>query len=245
MVLKYVPDEGGPPSGEGFITEEGMRFVRVPGARLQIIIDRPTIAKTITYSAVKDALLTETSPSFPGQQHTRNLQRSSEIAIGGKGSVKGCGALKATTMSTLGDEFRFTEMEVRLQGAYCKKEEPTGFSVDWFSDKYLPPDGGFVLDGRIAHEDIEFLAAELQGAECALSINLSIGLFPGFFGEWDFEGWIGGELRFANREICLSVVENHNEMPRDFLSPKRPFDTKVYTCGPFNLIEFVTVTRDA
>ena len=246
MPVKYVPDEGGLLSGEGFVTEEGLRLVRVPRACIQIMIDRPMIEKTITYSALKDALLTETSPSFPGQQHSKNLLRSSEIVIRGKGSIEGFGALIATSLSTLGNKFRFTEMEVRLQSAFCKEgEEITGFSVDWFPEEYLPPDGGFVLDGCLAHEDIEFLAAELQGAECALSINLSIGCFPGFFGEWSFEGWIGGELRFADRKICLSVVENHNEMPRDFLSPERPFNTDVYTVGPHKLVEFVIVTQDA
>ncbi|MDH3669074.1 MAG: hypothetical protein OEN23_19340 [Paracoccaceae bacterium] len=128
-------------------------------------------------------------------------------------------------------------MEVRLEST----EEVTGFSVDWFSEEYIQPHGGFLLDGRLMQRDVDMLAEELRATDGTLIIELEIGRFPGFFGEWSFEGWDGGELKFANREICSRVVTNHEAIPDDFFDPKEPFKTEVATAGPHDLIRLMVV----
>ena len=79
MDVKFVDDEGGIASAEGFVEcHEGLetRFVRVPGATIRLVIEAPKILKVVSYRALKDARRTETTPSFPGQQHSHDLERS-------------------------------------------------------------------------------------------------------------------------------------------------------------------------
>ena len=127
-------------------------------------------------------------------------------------------------------------MEVRLEGA----KEVTGFVVSWFSGEYIHPHGGFQLDGRLIQQDVDLLVEELRATNGTLIINLNIGCFPGFFGEWSFEGFEGGELKFANREICLRVVTNYEAIPDDFFDPEEPFD-RINTIGPHDLISLAVV----
>ena len=177
------------------------------------------------------------SLSFTGQQHSSDLERSTATILSGKASVSGLGARLRTTLSRLGTLPDLTEMEVRLEST----EEVTGFSVDWFSEEYIQPHGGFLLDGRLMQRDVDMLAEELRATDGTLIIELEIGRFPGFFGEWSFEGWDGGELKFANREICSRVVTNHEAIPDDFFDPKEPFKTEVATAGPHDLIRLMVV----
>ena len=245
MEVRFVPDEGGLAPGEGFFEAYNKRLVRVPGATVQIAVESPEIRKVISYEAIKDARRTDTSPSFPGQQHSGDLKKSFCTEISGKGVISGQGARRRTTLSILGSEVDFTALEVQLQSARLEDgEEITGFSVDWLCQDYIPPSGGFILDGRLANADMQLLYDELQSTDRALLIELGIGLFPGFFGEWSFDGWDGGRIIFADRNICSHVVVNHKEIPSDFFDPEQPYKTHLYTAGPHKLIKLLTVAHN-
>lgn len=247
MNVKFVKDEGGVASAEGFVeSHDGLntRFVRVPGATIRLVIEVPKILKIVQYRALKDARRTEATPSFPGQQHSHDLERSTATILSGKASVSGMGSSRKTTLSTVGGLHEFDEVKVRLENARLENsEEVTGFSIDWFSDEYIEPHGGFLLDGRLMHRDIDLLAEELRATNGSLELELHIGLFPNFFGEWSFDGWDGGKLKFANRKICSSVVGNHEEIPEDFFDPEEPFGSWVYTRGPHDLINLMVISN--
>lgn len=239
MEVRFVEDEGGIASGEGFVEiHEGVetRFVRVPGATIRLIIEAPKISKVVTYKALKDACRTETTPSFPGQQHSHDLESSIATILSGKASISGLGAWSSTTLSKLGGLHELDEMEVRLENARLKNdEEITGFHIDWFSEEYIGPYGGFLIDGFLMQQDLDLIFEELRATNGSLEILLNIGCFPGFFGEWSFGGH-GGKLKFANREICSHVVANQEEIPDDFFDPEEPFKLRAYSAGPHNLI---------
>lgn len=245
MDVKFVEDEGGIATAEGFVEcHEGRetRFVRVPGAAIKLVIEAPTIVKEVSYRALKDARRTETTPSFPGQQHSYDLERSIATILAGKASVSGLGAWVRTTLSKVGGLREFGEMEVRLENARLENdEEIAGFHIDWFSEEYIEPHGGFLLDGRLMQQDIDLLVEELRATNGSLEMLLNIGCFPGFFGEWSFDGWACGKLKFANREICSHVVANHDEIPDDFFDPEDPFKSRVASTGPHNLISLWVV----
>lgn len=247
MNAKYVEDEEGIASAEGFVeSQEGRktRFVRVPGASIRLVVEEPKILKVVEYRALKDARRTETAPSFPGQQHSNDLERSTRTILSGKASVSGLGAWRKTTLSTVGGPHEFDEVDVRLETAMVEKiEEICGFSIDWFSSKYMEPHGGFLLNGRLMKQDIDLLVEELRATNGSLVLELCIGGFPGFFGEWSFDGWDGGKLKFANREICSHVVANHEEIPEDFFDPEEPFRSRFDTLGPHQLISLMVTSK--
>ncbi|MEL6243831.1 MAG: hypothetical protein AAFQ85_00600 [Pseudomonadota bacterium] len=231
----------------GFVeSREGResRFVRVPGATISLVIEVPKILRGVQYSALKDARRTETTPSFPGQQHSHDLKRSTTTVLSGKASVSGLGARRKTTLSTIGGPHEFDEMKVRLENAKLENtEEICGFSINWFSDEYVEPHGGFILDGRLFQQDIDLLVEELRATNGSLVLELRIGLFPGFFGEWSFDGWDGGSLKFANREVCSRAVANYEEIPEDFFYPEEPFGSRVRTLGPHDLIDLFVISN--
>lgn len=247
MEVRYVQDEGGLASKEGFVEfQESVetRFVRVPGAMITLLIEEPKILKVVSYKALKDARRTDATPSFPGQQEANDLASSTETIIRGKASVSGLGASRRTTISTLGEPPDHTEIEVRLQNARLdKSEEVTGFSINWFPEEYVEPHGGFILSGYLLHKDIDLLVEELRATNGSLVLELHIGLFPGFFGEWSFDGWDGGKLKFANHEICSRVVANQEKIPKDFFRPEAPFDTRAYTRGPHDLVSLMVTSN--
>ena len=97
-----------------------------------------------------------------------------------------------------------------------------------------------MFKSRLIHQDVDMLAQEIRETRGNLVIELEIGKFPGFFGEWSFEGWDGGRLKYANREICSRVVSNYQSIPDDFFSPEQPFDD-FDTAGPHDLISLMVV----
>ena len=247
MHVKFVGDEGSLATTEGFVaSREGgdTRFVRVPGATIRLVIDVPRILKGVKYSALKYAKRTETTPSFPGQQHSHDLESSTTTVLLGKARVSAPGGSLKTTLSTVGGLHEFDEMEVRLENARPENtEEVSGFSIDWFSDEHIEPHGGFILDGRLIQRDIDLLVEELRATSGSLVLELQIGLFPHFFGEMSFDGWDGGKLKFANREVCSRAVANYEEIPEDFFNPEEPFGSRVYTQGPHNLVSLFVASN--
>ncbi|WP_306004926.1 hypothetical protein [Aquicoccus porphyridii] len=247
MDVKFVKDEGSLGAAEGFVeSHEGqeIRFVRVPGATIRLVIEAPKIIKVVSYRALKDARRTETTPSFPGQQHSIDLESSVATTLTGKASISGLGEWCKTTLSKFGGVHEFDEMEVRLTNARLENtEQVTGFSIDWFSDEYIEPHGGFLLNGRLMQQDVDLIIEELRATNGSLELLLNIGCFPGFFGEWSFDGWDGGKLKFANREICSHVVANDEAIPDDFFDPEEPFSTWADTTGPHDLISLKVVSN--
>jgi len=247
MDVKFVDDEGGLATSAGFIERvdgRETRFVRVPVAMIRLVVEAPKIHRIISYKALRDARRTEKTPSFPGRQCSTDLQRSMVTTLSGSASLSGLGARRRTTMSPLGGVQDLTKIDVRLQTARLEEtEEITGFTLDWFCEKHIEPLGGFIFHGWLMRQDIDLLVEELRTTSGNLEIHLTVGLFPGIFGEWSFEGWDGGKLKFANREICSRIVANHGAMPKDFFDPEKPFDTRVETVGPHELLSLQVISK--
>ena len=233
MDIKYVHGVTDRRDYDGFELDGGTRLIRVPHARLPILIDRPEFEKAVIFRARRDAVATSAGTSFPGDQHSVDLHSSIEVTI------KGEGTLQTTTLSSLGGTGGLKSIEVRIKGVSNDvNEELPRFSVKWRPKDSLLKNGDFVLEGCIAYEETKFLVEELQENERVLIVNLSIGLFPGFFGVMSTDGWAGGELTYANEEICEKFVQNAGHIPQSFYCPEKISDTDGDTRAPFNLVEF-------
>ena len=238
MMIKYVHDPKGVKNTDGFRVDGKTLFERVPGIIIPITIERPEITKSVTYSsghAAKKKNCDDTC--FPGS-HVEGS--STKITIRGNGVINGCGTSAATTLSVLGSKCTHKKMDIHIENQ--RDIVSSTFSVDVL-------DGNFVLTGKIPYKEIKFLAEELEETKRALSVNLSIGLFPGFFGVLATGGWDGGDVVYADDAICEKVVENFKDMhphniQRQVFSPDKLISTYEDTQSPFNLVEFKIVTRD-
>ena len=234
MDIEYVKGTTDRRDFDGFKLEGETRLIRVPHARLPILIDRPEFEKAVIFRARRDAVATSAGTCFPGDQHSADLHSSIEVTI------KGEGTLETTTLSSLGGAGGLKSIEVCIKGVSNDvNEELPRFSVKWRPEDSWLKNGDFVLEGCIAYEEMKFLLEELQENGKALTINLSIGLFPGFFGVMSPDGcWAGGELTYANEEICEEFVQNWGQIPQLFYSPENISATDEDSRAPFNLVEF-------
>jgi hypothetical protein len=119
-----------------------------------------------------------------------------------------------------------------------------GFSLDWMGAEYIEPDGGFEFDGQLAHEDIDFICETIRKTDGILVIEVKAGLFRGIFGSDSIDGWMGGTLKFGNREVLSNVVKNFSEIPESFLDPEEPYNTRVRTNGPHDLVKLMVEKND-
>jgi hypothetical protein len=247
MKVEFVADRQNISSTGGFRETVGgvaTHFERVSGAVISLVIDRPITSRALSYRAMRDAVKTDVSPSFPGQQHSADIQRTFKKVIHGRAKLFGLGEQFSTSVSILGSENQFREINVRLEGAKNNGGKyVTGFCFDYFDKDCQEPHGGFEFYGCISGYDIDYLINELRSLGGPLVLNVSIGLFPGFFGEKYVDGWSGGKIKYVDREICKSVVENFASIPEDFFEPNDPFNSRIFSSGPHDLVEMIAVYR--
>jgi hypothetical protein len=55
---------------------------------------------------------------------------------------------------------------------------------------------------------------------------------------------MGGTLKFGNREVLSNVVKNFSEIPESFLDPEEPYNTRVRTNGPHDLVKLMVEKND-
>lgn len=241
MEVQFIKGKGDECSSGGFretIDDTKINYERVPGAKIVMIVQSPKTVRQVSYFAKRDAIKSGLSSAFPGDQKSDDLERRVNEFIYGRAKIYGVGEEVSTSISTLGSAHEAFEINLRLQSARkIEDKEITGFSIRHYPEQTCPLSGDFEFNGCICKKDIDYTINELRTYKKILKLSVNIGLFPNIFGTNYFDGWLGGKLKYADSDICRTVVQNFTDIPEAFFNPLRPFDTSVYSRGPFNLVE--------